>query len=259
MQTEENNIILIVVVITCIFFGAAFFMLLYINAFMKRKKKHLEEKQKMLQSFEQALSQSQLEIQEHTFNAISQEIHDNVGQILSLAKVQLNIVEDQMENAHPLLLESKTNISRAMTDLRDIAKSLNSDRIEKISLVQAIEQEVEHLNKTNIIHALVRVGGEEKYIDGKKKLIVFRIIQEALNNALKHADAMIIKIMITYHTELVKIAIEDNGKGFDISNEHNNGLGLQNIIKRTALMGGEAVIQSEVSKGTIITLSIPYS
>lgn len=225
---------------------------------MKRKKKHLEEKQKMQQSFEQTLAQSQLEIQEQTFNAISQEIHDNVGQILSLAKVQLNIVEEQIQDAPVLLKESKENISRAMTDLRDIAKSLNTDRIEKLSLVQAIEQEVEHLNKTNTIAASVEVNGEEKNMDAQKKLIVFRMIQEALNNALKHAGAAVLKIMIDYTKEQVAISIEDNGKGFETTNENNNGLGLQNIIKRTALIGGHANITSEINRGTVITLNIPY-
>ncbi len=259
MPIQENNIVLIIVIITIIFLVAALFMLFYVVIFIERKKRHVEEKQKMQQSFEQLLNQSQLEIQEQTFNEISQEIHDNVGQILSLAKVQLNIVEEQLQDAPVLLKESKNNISRAMTDLRDIAKSLSTDRIEKLSLIQAITQETEQLNKTNTFICSLEMKGEERNLDAKKKLIAFRIIQESLNNVLKHANATEIKIVFDYTKENLIITVKDNGKGVNIATAKNSGLGLQNIIKRTALIGGIATINSESNKGTIITLNIPYA
>ncbi|MFX7870642.1 histidine kinase dimerization/phosphoacceptor domain-containing protein, partial [Acinetobacter baumannii] len=84
-----------------------------------------------IQEFEKQTLQSQLEIQEQTFNIISQEIHDNVGQILSLAKVQMNILEEQLVNPPAILKDTKENISRAMNDLRDIAKGLSTERIEQ--------------------------------------------------------------------------------------------------------------------------------
>ena len=224
---------------------------------MSRKKKHEIEKQKMQQFFEHTLTQSQLEIQEQTINEISQEIHDNVGQILSLAKVQLNIVEKQLVEVPVLLKESKENISRAMSDLRDIAKGLNSDRVAKISLINSIDQEIERLNKTKNILAQINVIGEEINIDSKKKLIIFRIVQETFNNVMKHASASILKISINFSIDFISIIIEDNGKGFDHNSLVSSGLGLDNIIKRTSMIGGVANINSEINKGTIITLNIP--
>ena len=146
-----------------------------------------------------------------------------------------------------------------MTDLRDIAKSLNADRIEQLKLVQAIELEAERLNKAKTFICTLEIIGNEQPIEGRKKLIVFRIIQEALNNVLKHAQATEVKIILEYTNENFIVTIHDNGTGFDRQQLNNEGLGLHHIIKRTSLIGGEAVINSEHHKGTTIILNIPYA
>jgi signal transduction histidine kinase len=259
MSQTKQEIAIVIVAISCIliFMGIIF---LFLIIYYKGKKRKIEfEKEQLRKEFEQQSLQSQLEIQEQTFSAISQEIHDNVGQILSLAKVQLNILDKQWENAPPLLKESRENIGRAMTDLRDIAKSLNADRIEQLKLVQAIELEAERLNKAKTFICKLEIIGNEQSIEGRKKLIVFRIIQEALNNVLKHAQATEVKIILDYTDENFRITIRDNGTGFDRLQPNNEGLGLRHIIKRTGLIGGVAVISSEHKKGTTITLNIPYA
>jgi signal transduction histidine kinase len=259
MSQTEQEIAIVIVAISCIliFLGIIF---LFLIIYYKGKKRKIEiEKEQLRKEFEQQSLQSQLEIQEQTFNAISQEIHDNVGQILSLAKIQLNILESQWEKAPPLLQDSKENISRAMTDLRDIAKSLNTDRIEQLKLVQAIELETERLNKAQILNCQLEIIGAEQPVEGRKKLIVYRIIQEALNNVLKHAKATEVKIILDYTSELFTIIIRDNGKGFDQKIITSHGLGLQHIIKRTGLIGGIATINSALNTGTSITLNIPYA
>jgi two-component system NarL family sensor kinase len=236
----------------------AVIMFYFIFKFITKQKKHQETLQELKIEFEQQSLQSRLEIQEQTFTAISEEIHDNVGQILSLAKVQLNILDEQWPSAPSLLKDSKENISRAMTDLRDIASSLNADRMEQLKLADAVAHETERLNKLRAINCTLIINGEEQKIESRKKLIAFRIIQEALNNVLKHAQATLVNIHFEYTNDFFIIDITDNGKGFDRSLNRSHGLGLENISKRTALIGGEAIIQSEINKGTTITLHIPY-
>lgn len=256
MSINNQDIFTSILMVTFIFFVMMIFFIFILIHYYRKKNKHKFDLNNLKQEFEKQLLQSQLEIHEQVINEISQEIHDNVGQILSLAKVQLNIVEKQLGEAPILLKESKDNISRAMSDLRDIAKCLNTDRMEKISLINAIDQEVERLNKTKNIIAQINVIGEEVYIDSKKKLIIFRIVQETFNNVLKHASATLLKIGVKFSSDFTSITIEDNGKGFDQNKQLSGGLGLDNIIKRSLMIDGVATISSQVNKGTIITLNI---
>ena len=257
MPSDNQDLFASIIIVTFIFLVMTIFFVFILIHYYRKKIRHKSELNNLKQEFEKQLLQSQIEIQEQTINEISQEIHDNVGQILSLAKVQLNIVEKQLVEVPVLLKESKENISRAMSDLRDIAKGLNSDRVAKISLINSIDQEIERLNKTKNILAQINVIGEEINIDSKKKLIIFRIVQETFNNVMKHASASILKISINFSIDFISIIIEDNGKGFDHNSLVSSGLGLDNIIKRTSMIGGVANINSEINKGTIITLNIP--
>ncbi len=107
-----------------------------------------KETQLMRATFDKQLLESKLEIQEQTFDMISQEIHDNVGQILSLAKVQLGIMEQKQTVDGELLGNVKESISLAMTELRDIAKSLSSQRVQQVSLQESISQEIRRINRS---------------------------------------------------------------------------------------------------------------
>src|SRR5690606_18040773 len=98
----------------------------------------------MSEAYQKQLLESRLEIQEETFDHISREIHDNVGQLLSLAKVQLNIALQNSQSE--LLNEIKNNVGQAMTDLRDIAKSLNATRLQQIPISEAFSHELQRIS-----------------------------------------------------------------------------------------------------------------
>ncbi|MBS1738566.1 MAG: hypothetical protein JSS98_18440, partial [Bacteroidetes bacterium] len=189
MSQPEYEIITGIIVATLVFIIIGFFIVILIAFINQRKKKHIEEKATLQLKFQQELLHSQLEIQEQTFNNISQEIHDNVGQILSLAKVQINIMNESETMSKEMLNEVKENVGKAMSDLRDIAKSLSSERIRSLSMHSAISNEAERINKSGVSQISVSVEGEEKKMNEQKKLILFRIIQESLQNSIKHANA----------------------------------------------------------------------
>jgi len=234
-----------------------------ISLFIIYRNKQLQairETDKLKTTFTQQLLQSQLEMQEQTFNTISREIHDNVGQVLSLAKVQLNIIDQSESFDKALVTDAKESVSKAMTDLRDIAKSLNSERIQLSSLPEITEHELQRINRSGIMLTSINVEGQEQNMQEQKKLIIFRIIQEALHNILKHSQAKNIDVKFYYETDKLKIDITDNGIGFDkelITKK--DGLGLQNIVSRAALIGGEAHINSVINQGTVITIIAPYA
>jgi len=261
LQTETTKYIIIGIsagIVMFLFMGVI--ILSFILQYQSKQKKHLEELLLAKVQFEKQLLRSQIEIQEQTFSNISQEIHDNVGQILSLAKVQLNIMNESDHMDRNILNEAKENIRKAMSDLRDIAKSLNSERIISVSLYTTVSSEIERINKSGCISAFLSAEGKERNMNDQKKLILFRIIQESLQNILKHSSASSMFVSFDYLPETLQVKIRDNGKGFDVEEafKNNNGLGLLNIRTRVSITRGTMSVSSTINEGTIIQLNIPY-
>ena len=215
-------------------------------------------KQNLLQ---QQLLETRLEIQEATFNAISTEIHDNVGQVLSLAKVQINIIQESDTLNKDILDHVKENITTALSDLRDIAGSLNSERIRYSSIHVTLQKEIDRINKTGIIRASMVSGGLEKEMNEQKKLVLLRIVQECLQNCIKHAQASAVSVSLQHEKDCLCVTVRDDGKGFDINDDgfRGKGMGLLNIRTRSALTGGSSTIESVIGRGTTIQITIPYA
>jgi hypothetical protein len=199
------------------------------------------------------------EIQQLTLNNISQEIHDNVGQLLSLAKMQLNLIEEAPEKDSDLIRETKENISKAMSDLRDLAKGMSSDRIKVLGLYDSVIQEAERISRAGSLRIEVSSNGEKQEPDHQKQLVIFRVIQECFQNIMKHAQAAHVKVDFTYQPESFDISIQDDGKGFEFNAERTatTGLGLMNLFNRVNLVGGEAKVNTAPGRGTQILLHIP--
>ena len=254
---EFSDSIILATVLILILCG---FIVLNLVLFYFRRRGHLRAEQALKTTFEQTLLQSQLEIQEQTFNDISQEIHDNVGQILSLAKVQLNIMGESDTLNQSLLADAKENISKAMSDLRDVAKGLNGDRILGVGLDEAVRQEIQRINRSGILSIRLQINGKRKEIEQQKQLILYRVIQECIQNIIKHAGASAVTLNLDYQEQDLEIMIADNGKGFDVAKEKGNvqGLGLMNMHNRMALIGGQINIQSIPNTGTTIKINLFY-
>jgi signal transduction histidine kinase len=178
---------------------------------------------------------------------------------LSLAKVQLNIIDQKETLDRAVLTDAKESVSKAITDLRDIAKSLNSDLIGQTDLHEILEQELHRINRSGIISTHTKLEGEVKSLVQQKKLIIYRMIQECLQNIIKHSKATRMDLSFRYEKEKLKITIADNGQGFDKSLvKYRGGLGLNNISNRAKLIGGSATIDSTPGEGTTITIISPY-
>jgi len=260
-QGNHNTEIFIAIVAgTTLFLLFAGFIIAYIMINWKRKLRHIQEVEKMKMVFNEELLKSRLEIQEETFNNISQEIHDNVGQMLSLAKVQLNIMDQSKKWDEDKLTELKETINHAMTDLRDIAKSLSTERIKSFDLSESLKYQINRINRGGLVTASFAINGVEQKIEDRSKLILFRMIQEVLQNIIKHSKATKATIEFNYAGQL-DIIISDNGTGFDVNKatQQNEGMGLQNIVQRAALIGGNASVSSTIGEGTIIKINIPYA
>lgn len=257
---EANEITTLIITLTIIFLLLGFFILVL---FIFYQKKQIENR-KMLDSLNDEFLQTQLEIQEQTLKNISQEIHDNVGQVLTLAKLNLATTTVAEEAASEKIKTSQQLIGKAIQDLRDLSRSLNTDYVEELGLVRSIEYELELLQKTGTIETELNINGKIIKFDKQKELILFRIVQETIHNIMKHAEANKISASIDFTPEAVTILIKDNGKGFDLGplndeSNHTFGLGLRNMNNRATLIGAKFSVNSIIGSGTDVYLQLPIN
>lgn len=221
----------------------------------------LRQTNEQLLEYTQTLTElytNQQKIQEQTLNHVSQELHDNVGQLLSLVKVQLNLASEKDGLENQLLLDARENISRAMMDLRDMAKGMSSERIRVLGLLGSVEQEADRIRRTGICDVFITKNGKGLQMDHQKETILFRVIQECLQNIIKHAQATKIEMVFSFDLSHLSIEVHDDGKGFLLTRENNlSGMGLMNIQHRIQLMKGKVLVQSEPGSGTHVRIVVP--
>lgn len=258
MEREQVLISILLVSLLLIFLVGFLFLMLFLQR--RKTNQFISERERMKRQFDEQLLRSQLEIQELSFNTISMEIHDNVGQTLSLLKMQLNIMSQKRVFDEELLDAAKGSAGKAMSDLRDIAKGLNSERLSNLSLPDMISEELLRIGSTMAIHVSMRIENREVDVKSDSRVILFRIIQECLQNVIKHSQATKATVCLCYLPQQLNIDIIDNGKGFNQEKEHHmsSGMGLHNIFNRAKIIGGEAKINSVITKGTTVSIFSPY-
>ncbi|WP_158826676.1 sensor histidine kinase [Mucilaginibacter lacusdianchii] len=195
---------------------------------------------------------------EYERQTISRELHDNIGQLLSLVKLTLGTTAGQPEqHKQKKIDESRELVGQAITDLRNISKNLSFHNISHVGLTQAIKKEAERIDRSGLLKMTVNVIGNPYSLGEQNELVLFRIFQEALNNTLKHADAEHLDVKLEFATEKLNLMIADDGKGFAKHEKLNDGgSGLKNMENRASLIGADIDINSAPGKGTQISLTL---
>ncbi len=260
----NKNLILSIIFGSLLFLMVVLFIIIFVWWYHKRRTHYNTEVSNIKAEYEKTILQSQLEIQEQTLKNISQEIHDNVGQVLTLAKLNLATTNVADQAANEKIKTSQHLIGKAIQDLRDLSKSLNTEYVEEMGLFRSIEYELELLQKTETIETAFSIEGKVVKFEKQKELILFRIVQETIHNIIKHADAKKINAAISFADEEMKIVLKDDGKGFDLSplNDAGNqsfGLGLRNMTNRATLIGAKFSISSILAQGTEVCISLPFN
>lgn len=232
-----------------IFIGLLFYI------FYKSRKKILLEKFEAKRRYQEQLNIITLEIQEQTLKNVGRELHDNLGQKLTLASLQLGTMKmkDKLQVEQQSLLSE--TLQQSITDLRSLSKTLNSDIVEDNGLLYSIEQEISRLKRLNYIDVKLTVLGDAYRLNKEKELVVFRIFQETINNILKHAEASALFINLTYRSNQFQMELKDDGKGFNIEENYTTA-GLKNMKSRAAIIQAELNISSDMSSGTKISLTL---
>lgn len=259
MPVSTDNINQVLFIITSIFLLAAVFLLLYVRLYNKRKKKHIEEKANLQREYQQQLQQSQIEVQESTYAALGKELHDNVGQLLGTAKILLGVTKSKLDVVPDSLVNANEAIVKAIQEIRSLAKILSTDWLKQFSFSENLLSEVQRLNTADIIK--ISLVNEEKYLplNAEQQIILFRILQEALQNAVKHANATAVSILLELNKDQLLLSVADNGKGFNQQAIKPTGTGLLNMQHRTQLLGGTINWQNNPTGGTIVLILLPLN
>lgn len=205
--------------------------------------------------------QAQLQIKDQALKNITQELHDNIGNVLTLVKLHLGSI--RISNNAPAagkIHQSIALLDRAVNDLRDLSRAVKPDHTDKGGLAAAMQRDLELIRKSGLISASLKVDGLEKRLGIAREIVIYRMLQEALSNILKHANATDITVHLLYSQKKLEITIKDNGKGFNrdiIGRGNHHGAGLNNIFSRAQLIGGAINIDTAPGCGTTIHFSMP--
>lgn len=229
-------------------------LVLFLVFFVRTKNKNLKEQFKLKEQYEKELFATQIEIKDQTLKQVGRELHDNIGQLLTVARIHLKGLQKSIENEK--LNEVNTITGNALDELRLLSKSLNNGASAKdTSLPELIKQELLFIEKTGVIKTHLNIINEPYPLGAEQEIIVFRILQEFVSNALKYSGCENLNFQLQYQAELFTFELSDDGKGFDTDNVV-KGNGLNNIENRARMIGAEYQLKSRFGKGTNVILQL---
>ena len=190
---------------------------------------------------------------------IGKELHDNINQLLGASKMYIDMAKRGGDNSAMYLSRSSEYTLAAIEEIRKLTKGLTTDIIQNLGLCDAIDNIVKDTMQVSPVKIIFTTDHFiEKSAGNNFKLNVFRIVQEQLNNILKHAEATRVSIHLLQNKDMIKMVISDNGQGFDVEKKQ-TGIGIKNIKSRVATYQGSAAFVSLPGHGCILTTIFPIT
>jgi signal transduction histidine kinase len=230
------------------------FLSLFLAVIVRQGKNKLFLQAKALEELEKQLLHSQIEVQEATFATISKELHDNVGQLLSSAKLLLGVAKRKPENFCSAIEHAEDQIGKAITAIRTLSKTFDSEWLQQFSLIENLNSEINRVNGYGELWIQFQAPATID-MQACDQIILFRMIQEGLHNVLRHAGASNVIINIEENDNGIEVMIKDDGKGMQCGQLEHTGMGIKNIKARAVSLGGEAVWNSNAN-GTNLTIKL---
>ncbi len=253
---ERKEIQLLVISLGIVFLTLLVILLVLFFYFLKKKNTYLVEKMESELYFQSELIKTRIEIKDQTLSEISKELHDNIGQIISVGIMQLNMYLNSGKPVHDNELNDlKEILAKSLDEIRILSRIINKDNLLQSNFIEAIQQDLERIKKLKNIQYRYSLTGEIPRINQEHDLFIYRIFQEALHNSLKHSHSDLFEVNITTTETIFSLEIKDFGIGYDI-NQINSGLGLNNMKLRAKLIGAQLTMASNPT-GTNVTLEYP--
>jgi len=250
MNASNTEVIIAVLFGSLILALIGVFMFVMVIVYQKRKIKNIREQQRLVTKYEQGVLKAKVEMREETLKYVGQELHDNVGQVLSLIKLYLSRPETSQKTDVTRLID------QAILDIRSLSQDLNINRVEQYSLNDFIEQELNKVHKSGLVRTSFESEGTCEPLNMQPRLMISRIFQECISNILKHADAKHIFVKLLTEEGSCTLSVRDDGVGFETTTAQ-QGSGLINMYDRVKLIGGDIEITSTLGLGTEVKLRIP--
>ena len=229
----------------------------------KKLKEREDEIEDLLVNQELKTMGAMIEGQENERKRIAQDLHDRLGSLLAVIKLNFQAVDQQLdllkEQNKEQYLQAHKLLDEAADEVHKVAHDMASGLLTKFGLVPALENMRQAITKTNLLDIhLVDVGFDNRRLESSTEIAVYRIIQELMGNVLKHAEATNVEIQLFWKKGGLNIIVEDNGKGFDIEQANfASGMGLRNIRSRVERLNGELTIDSKIRQGSTFIIDIP--
>ncbi len=258
-ETEITIFIVIANVILLVFISG---IIIFIAQYRKRRILHETEKEIISKTYQEELLSKQVEIQTQTMRDIGREIHDNVGQKLTLASIYSNQLSHENPTQNQKIEQISKLLNESLQDLRQLSKSLVQPQLAHSDLIALLEEEAKQINQTGV-KLKIQTDLKSIDLDFERKNAVFRLLQEFIQNSLKHSKCKNITIIISENEGFASseaflqtmISIEDDGIGFD-QNIKKDGIGLSNMKRRANEIGADFELKSGIGKGTKLNLMI---
>jgi signal transduction histidine kinase len=251
-----NDIGLTVVVFTLVIF---IMILGVVLTMIVANRRHVQQEVKMAQmqlSYEKELRTVENEVQEQVLTNVARELHDNIGQLLTLMRIQIEQEKLDRSDLATVLAPVDSTLTDTIQQVRLLSRSLNTDILEQGGLLNSIDTEVSRLSSFKNVQVHWENDEVEPLLSKDQKIMAFRIFQEITNNILKHAKARNIHIGFTGKQPFA-LSIKDDGQGFDLQQTLTSGRssGLKNMSKRAELAHLIFNIDTAPGRGSIFTLT----
>lgn len=260
---NEADIVALIVISSLIFLALSICIIVFVLVYQRKRLEYKKEKQTLKATYEQEILRSQIEIQNQTLKYVGEELHDNIQQMLLVVKLYLSMLERDLHTpeTQQQAQEITELVNQTMSELRAMSKSLDSDAVKDFGLEQSLSYELQRIRKSRRYETELSITGERYSLGYQQEIVLFRVVQEIVSNALKHAGAKYLSVWLDYQPQQFRLTVTDNGKGFDYEqvaqqNIDSVGAGLRNIRRRTELIGGTCTYQTAPNQGTKVIIEL---
>lgn len=224
--------------------------------------KRAEELLQQARLQQQQLSRRLLHAQEQERRHLARELHDEFGQVLGALRINLHLLCEDIDAADPRLVESRQLLDELTRQVRNLSVELRPSVLDDLGPGPAVQWFADRLAERSGLDVETRIDLEDDRIDSDVAITAFRIVQEALNNVVKHADAHEVRITLSTSSRSLHLSVRDDGRGFDVEGQRSRALagaslGLLSIVERAELIGGQAWIESSEGEGTEVKATLP--
>ena len=237
------------------------FLILYLRLTSRKNRIISEQRIRQLEEEKKLLAARFLvEGQEEERKRIATELHDGLGVLLSATKMHFTSIKDTKPENKPLIDKATKFLEQASSDVRKISHNMMPGLLTKLGLCEALEDLFEKLDESEGVTATCQIKGARERLPENQEIMIYRIVQEMVNNTLKHAQAQKIELRIDVLPDKLDVRYADDGKGFKVEEMlEKKSIGLQSIKSRVKFLDGSVSIESGVGKGTVYSLQIPVT